>query len=481
MGELKADWRLRLRQGGADGPVCGAGVLLTQDRALTCAHVVKEPDARIWVEFAENPAIASVGARVAEGGWLPTVGARGEDIAVLALESPRPHATPATLERRLERGDEVWIGGYARSFADGMWLTGRISGAHGAWIQLNADRNEQVVRRGFSGAAVQVRRGPAGSPERVVGMVVSWRGDLELALPADNDLAFSYMIPIDKIAEHIPLVAELSGPDAWDHGLDRRLRRWFAGSEEPAVRFSVVPHGGGRDRTLGHHLHRAHLVYRGGRTTPEEFADELITRLRIPRHQARAYRDWLLVGGTPPHRPDDGEPGGAGPGAPRPDRAGPREPGVIRAKGPSLAVIGLDEDRQPLRLVPLLARVRELGFRLLVIVRGSGGEEVTEVVRQLLLPALDERADLLTRRVEGIETEWAALNGLVESASLSPPPRATAARRRHQLARLRALDDPYERLTALRALLRELRADLERHGGAGVPGQRGDPGPAGRR
>lgn len=88
MGELKADWRLRLRQGGADGPVCGAGVLLTQDRALTCAHVVKEPDARIWVEFAENPAIASVGARVAEGGWLPTVGARGEDIAVLALESP---------------------------------------------------------------------------------------------------------------------------------------------------------------------------------------------------------------------------------------------------------------------------------------------------------------------------------------------------------------------------------------------------------
>ncbi|MFE6667104.1 serine protease [Streptomyces sp. NPDC057697] len=460
MGELKADWRLRLRQGGAGGPVCGAGVLLTQDRALTCAHVVKEPDARIWVEFAENPAIASVGARVAEGGWLPTTGARGEDIALLALDSPRPHATPATLERRLERGDEVWIGGYARSFADGMWLTGRISGAHGAWIQLDADRNEQVVRRGFSGAAVQVRRGPAGPPERVVGLVVSWRGDLELALPTDNDLAFSYMIPIDKIAELVPLVDELSGPDAWDHGLDRRLRRWFAGGEEPAVRFSVVPRGGGRDRTLGHHLHRAHLVYRGGRTTPEEFADELVTRLRTPRHQAHAYRDWLLTGGAPPHRPADAEPRGA---------------------GPSLAVVGLDEDRRPLRLVPLLARVRELGFRLLVIVRGSGGDEVTEVVRQLLSPALDERAGLLIRRVEGIESEWAALNGLVESASLSPPPRTTAARRRHQLARLRAVDDPYERLTALRALLRELRADLERYGGAGAFGPRDEPGPAGRR
>ncbi|MDV9198064.1 S1 family peptidase, partial [Streptomyces sp. Wh19] len=296
MGELRADWRLRLRRGAADGPVCGAGVLLTQDRALTCAHVVGEADARMWVEFAESPAIAPVGARVAEGGWLPGLGATREDIAVLALDSPRPHATPATLDRSLERGREVWIGGYARSFADGMWLTGRISGAHGAWIQLDAGRNEQVVKPGFSGAAVQVRGGAAGSPERVVGMVVSWRGDLDLALPADNDLAFSYMIPVDRIAELVPLVAELSGPDGWDQGLDRRLRRWFAGGDEPAVRFSVVPHGGGRDRTLRHHLHRAHLVYRGGRTTPDHFVAELVTRLRPPRHQARAYRDWLLTG-----------------------------------------------------------------------------------------------------------------------------------------------------------------------------------------
>ncbi|MCX4734986.1 serine protease [Streptomyces sp. NBC_01363] len=460
MGELKADWRVRLRRGDADGPVCGAGVLLTQDRVLTCAHVVGEPDARIWVEFAENPSIAPVGAHVAEGGWLPGLGATREDIAVLALESPRPHATPATLERSLERGDEVWIGGYARSFADGMWLTGRISGAHGAWIQLDAVRNEQVVKPGFSGAAVQVRGGPSGSPERVVGMVVSWRGDLDLALPADNDLAFSYMIPVDRIAELVPLVAELSGPDGWDHGLDRRLRRWFAGGDEPAVRFSVVPHGGGRDRTLSHHLHRAHLVYRGGRTTPEHFVDELVTRIRPPRHQVRAYRDWLLAGGTAPRRPTDGEPG---------------------SSGPSLAVVGLDEDRQPLRLVPLLARVRELGFRVLVIVRDSGGEETTEVARHLLLPALDERAVELVRRVEDIETEWAGLNGLVESASLSPLPRTGAARRRQQLARLRTVGDPYERLGALRALLRELRADLARRGPAGVTGPRGDQGRAGRR
>lgn len=458
MGELKADWRLRLRRGEPDGPVCGAGVLLTQDRALTCAHVVGEPDARMWVEFPENPGIAPVGTRVAEDGWLPGLGATREDIAVLALDSPRPQATPATLDRSLERGREVWIGGYARSFADGMWLTGRISGAHGAWIQLDAGRNEQVVRPGFSGAAVQVRGVGDGRPERVVGMVVSWRGDLDLALPGDNDLAFSYMIPIDRIAELVPLVAELSGPDGWDHGLARRLRAWFAGGDQPAVRFGVVPRGGGRDRTLRHQLYRAHLVYRGGRTAPEEFVDELVARLHPPRHQLRAYRDWLLHGGTPPDRAAGGLPG---------------------ATGPTLAVIGLDEDREPRRLVPLLARVRTLGFRLLVVVRDGAGDGVSEVARHLLVPALDERATALLGRVESAERNWAGLNGLVESASLPPPPGVDPARRRRQLERLRALAEPQEQLTALRSLLRELEADLDRHAGAGradVPGPRTDRG-----
>ncbi|MFF8917021.1 serine protease [Streptomyces sp. NPDC015032] len=463
MGELKADWRLRLRRGGPHGLVCGAGVLLTQDRALTCSHVVGAPDARMWVEFAENPGIAPVGARVAEDGWLPGLGATREDIAVLALDSPRPQATPATLDRRLERNGEVWIGGYAQNFADGMWLTGRIGGAHGGWIQLDARRNEQVVRPGFSGAAVQARGDGDGRPERVVGMVVSRRGDLDLAVPRDNDLAFSYMVSIDRIAELVPLVAELSGPDGWDPGLARRLRDWFAGGEQPAVRFSVVPRGGGRERTLRHQLYRAHLVYRGGRTTPEEFVGELVARLRLPRHQLRAYRDWLLDGGAPP------------------DRAAGGLPGIA---GPTLAVIGLDEDRQPRRLVSLLVRVRTLGFRLLVVVRDGAGDGVSEVARQLLVPALDERAALLLGRVESIERNWAVLNGMVESASLAPPPRTGSARRHQQLERLRALADPKEQLTALRTLSRELEEDLDRHtraGRADVPGQRTDRGRTERR
>ncbi|MGW2652853.1 S1 family peptidase [Streptomyces sp. NPDC001478] len=469
MGELRADWRLRLRRGGPDGPVCGAGVLLTQDRMLTCAHVVGEPDARMWVEFAENPAVPPVGARVAPDGWLPgREGPDREDIAVLALDSPRPQASPARLVRTLERGGEVWIGGYSQAFDDGMWLAGRIGGLHGDLVQLDAGSNAEVVRPGFSGAAVQTR-GPRPGTEEVVGLVVSWRGDLELDLPTDNDLAFSYMIPVDRIAALVPLVAELSGPDGWDRGLEERLRQWFAGSGQPAVRFGVVPPGTGRDRALQHQLHRAHLVFRGGRTRPEDLVETLVAQLRPPRHQRNAYRDWLLEGGPAPDRTEVGRP----------------------ATGPVLAVVGLDRAPDPAALVPLLVRVRALGFRLLIVFRSASGAGLDEVADLLLVPALEERAEELLRRAERAEREWTRLHSMVDTASLPPRPAVTAAARRHRLRELRLLPGPHDRLDALKQLLRELRDDLDppgpggptgtgRPADAGGPAGPGEPGDTGR-
>src|SRR5687768_6639238 len=118
MGELRADWRLRLRREGAHGPICGAGVLVDQHTALTCAHVVRSPDAVMWLEFAENSDLEPVSARVPPGGWLSaSEGAGGagggEDVAVLRLDSPRPQARPAPLETRLWGGMEVSATGYA--------------------------------------------------------------------------------------------------------------------------------------------------------------------------------------------------------------------------------------------------------------------------------------------------------------------------------------------------------------------------------
>lgn len=78
MGELRADWRLRLRRDDAHGPICGAGVLVDQYTALTCAHVVRRPDAVMWLEFAENGDLEPVSARVPPGGWLPAGEGVGE-------------------------------------------------------------------------------------------------------------------------------------------------------------------------------------------------------------------------------------------------------------------------------------------------------------------------------------------------------------------------------------------------------------------
>lgn len=72
-------------------------------------------------------------------------------------------------------------------------------------------------------------------------------------------------------------------------------------------------------------------------------------------------------------------------------------------------MIGLDEDPDPVGLVRVLARVRTLGFRLLVVVRGTAGPGLDAVERDLLVPALDEHAEELVRRAEHTERDRAGL------------------------------------------------------------------------
>lgn len=245
MGELRADWRLRLRYEDAHGHICGAGVLVDQHTALTCAHVMPDQNAVMWLEFAENSEIEPVSARVLPGGWLPE-DENYQDIAVLRLDSPRPQARPAPLESTLWGGMEVYATGYAEGFDDGMSLWGRIGGSSGEWVQLDAVTKAEVVRRGFSGAAVCTRP-QEGSPARVVGLVVSWRGDLgEQLLPEDNRLAFSYLIPVDRIAELSPIIQELSSPSAWDRTFEQRLTQWFEDPDEDPVKITVVPRAAAR-------------------------------------------------------------------------------------------------------------------------------------------------------------------------------------------------------------------------------------------
>lgn len=439
MGELRADWRLRLRREGAHGPICGAGVLVDQHTALTCAHVVDRPDAVMWLEFAENSDIEPVAARVLPGGWLPD---RGEDVAVLRLDSPRPQARPAPLECALRAGMEVYATGYAVGFDDGMSLWGRISGASGDLVQLDAVTKAEVVRRGFSGAAVCTgpREGP---PVRVVGLVVSWRGDMNEVLPEKNRLAFSYLIPIERIAELSPVIRELSSPSAWDRDFEERSIRWFEDPDADPVKITVVAPGSGKDRSLRHLLHRAHVVYRGGSSRPA-LADQALDRITVtvPTGEYLPYWQWLL-----------GE-------KPQPPRAADRTP----VRPVTVLVDGFDKEPEPGPLIELLVRLRVLGFRLLLVFRHEDGTGWNAARDRLLRPALLGHADVLTTRLQTEELSRAIRSGVVDSASLGAATR-TADQRRAELRVIEGLADPHQQLSRLRALIKTVRADLPNHGG----------------
>jgi Trypsin-like peptidase domain len=465
MGELRADWRLRLRRGDAHGPVCGAGVLVDQHTALTCAHVVRTPDAVMWLEFAENPGLEPVGARVAEGGWLRDgseggtgtggtgtggTGRDGEDVTVLRLDSPRPQARPALLEPRLRNGLEVYATGYAKGFDDGMTLWGRISGSSGERVQLDAVARAEVVRAGFSGAAVCTRP-EEGRPSRVVGLVVSWRGDMGELLPEDNRLAFSYLIPVDRIAELSPVIKELSSPSAWDRRFEERVRKWFEDPDEDPVKITVVPPDSGKDRSLRHLLHHADLVHHGGVTGRPDLADHALAHIVFPPGRYLAYWDWLL---------------GTRSRLPRPEIPEASEtPAPSASAGRATVVVdGLDDEPDPGPLIELLCRLRQFGFRLLVVFRREGGTGWSAARDLLLRPALLDHADVLVERLQRAEFSRAVRLGVVDSASLDFVTE-TADRRRAERRLIGGLTDPQEQLAGLRHLIRTLRTDLGRPGG----------------
>ncbi|WP_326781536.1 serine protease [Streptomyces longwoodensis] len=463
MGELRADWRLRLRREDAYGPVCGAGVLVDQCTALTCAHVVGRPDAVLWVEFAENSMLPPVRARVMAGGWLPERG-DGEDVAVLRLESPRPQARPAPLDPGVWGGMEVYATGYADGFDDGMSLWGRIGGASGELVQLDAVTRADVVREGFSGAGVCTRP-REDRPVRVVGLVVSWRGDLGAFLPEDNRLAFSYLIPVDRIARLSPLVAELSAPEAWDRGFEARVTRWFDHPDEDPVKITVVPPGGGKERSLRHLTHRADVVHRGGARTPD-LIDHALGRIAFPAGAYLAYYDWLRGAGPRP-APAGGQTHPAGRTAPAAGHA-PAGPAPAAGHPPAhpvtLLVDGLDEEPRPGTLIDVLERLRTVGFRLLLVFRREGGPGWDEACDRLLRPALLRHADALLDRLQRVELSRSVRLDVVDSASLGPVAE-TAERHRVTRRRIDEERDPYRQLARLRALIRALRADLGPHGG----------------
>lgn len=205
---LEDPWRVRVL--GPRGTV-GAGVLVTGNRVLTCAHVVRtalgaeagrvQDGAAVTVAFSGSPAGGSTTATVVPGGWAPPVEERA-DVAVLALDGAPPADTaPATLHRcGRAAGRLVRVYGEGGAAGAGVWVRTRLVGAGGLspdWVQMDPlTVHGERVRRGFSGAGVV-----DAADGSVCGIVVA-------ADMTDGGPGTAWIIPVEAVLRYCPLLAD---------------------------------------------------------------------------------------------------------------------------------------------------------------------------------------------------------------------------------------------------------------------------------
>ncbi|CAM5615235.1 hypothetical protein STENM223S_07101 [Streptomyces tendae] len=219
-------WAVRIR--GADGEIAGAGILLTPDQVLTCAHVVDRAETRITAEFvgAADHSVPAVPARVDATAYVPeTRDADGDpsgDVALLRLERPRPTEETVRLHRLSARNRDVRMYGFPYAHNGGIWFRCTVVGGCGrdGQVQLSPVSPGELASPGCSGAGVADDR-----TGEVIGMVLS--GQLD-----QHGNRFSFMSPAETIARHLPgLKPYIVGPAAVDERLlpapEEELARLF--------------------------------------------------------------------------------------------------------------------------------------------------------------------------------------------------------------------------------------------------------------
>lgn len=205
---------IRLRS--TNGPVVGAGFLIDQHHILTCAHVVNASLNRpplssqrpgtediINLDFRVPRGWFPAQAVLAEGGWHPLDGHRGDVAVLIVVSETPPSSTPAILSPLMTLRDTVPFDteGFPAGHDDGI-------GAHGSilrrlsvgveWVQLEADgyRGRRLTK-GFSGAPIFDRE------RRVVVGMVTAEDSKEPAA------GISAMIPVDLLVTYWPSLADL--------------------------------------------------------------------------------------------------------------------------------------------------------------------------------------------------------------------------------------------------------------------------------
>lgn len=196
-------WRVSVLD--QDGAVCGAGVLVTADLALTCAHVVTKalrtspsdsaPAAPVVIGFPTASAIGHRAATVADGGWVAAAPDHTGDLCLLRLDRPVDLAGAVLSACGPPSAREIQVFGHPAGDALGRWAVAQITGTAGPtgeWVQLS-DRSVagHRIERGFSGAGVI---------ERETGLVIGIIVGTDQAASAKG----AWMMSMEAVATRIP-------------------------------------------------------------------------------------------------------------------------------------------------------------------------------------------------------------------------------------------------------------------------------------
>ncbi|MFR0359467.1 trypsin-like peptidase domain-containing protein [Streptomyces sediminimaris] len=203
------------------GPV-GVAFLVTEDRALTCAHVVTaalrapdgpEPDVGtdlpVDLPLVPGGQETPITARVEV--WGPGLPDGAQDVAVLRLPSVPPGSSPGTSPVQLVTGRDLWnhparVFGLPVGRPGGVWHYGRLRAVQAdGWVQLDLTADGYRVSGGFSGAPVW-----DDELNGVVGMVVA---------AESGEPPASYLLPTRLLAGAWPPLSELALPPSPFRGL----------------------------------------------------------------------------------------------------------------------------------------------------------------------------------------------------------------------------------------------------------------------
>ncbi|MFI5686664.1 serine protease [Streptomyces sp. NPDC051636] len=364
-------WIARIHD--AEGRIVGAGVLLSPDRVLTCAHVV-EPDRPYVVHFvgAAAGAVPTVAATVREREWIPEesddFGDRAGDLALLRLAEARPAEDTTRLFRLATSRQGVRMYGFPVGDDGGRWHGGQVVGGRGrdGQVQLRPERPEELAGPGFSGGGVlDLATG------RLIGIVLS--------VDEGHPSLFTYMSPAETVLRHLPQVAAwTAGRSAVDPKLRPRqttgeldvefateLAGWFRGEGWPVL-VTVVPVRGRRAWTLGRAVTLADRELRTRHNTSRFSDDPPDTVPPAGGHDLALVVKGLTVTQVTELIAERL-------GVPI-DPLGGLPEQFAQLRTPLAAVlVGVDEAAEPGRLLGLLDRLAQQGARLLLVFRGAGG------------------------------------------------------------------------------------------------------------